>query len=64
MSGAWHTAYGEYPVRLVEFVADDQMALNEVLESPAWGRLEARLQEFVVNYSKKIVRLRDDQFQF
>jgi hypothetical protein len=64
MSGAWHTAYGEYPVRLVEFVADDQAALDEVLESPAWERLEARLQEFVVNYGKKIVRLRDDQFQF
>ncbi len=64
MSGAWHTAYGEYPVRLVEFVADDQAALNEVLEGPAWGRLEARLQEFVVNYRRKIVRLRDDQFQF
>ena len=51
-------------MRLVEFVADDQATLNEVLEGPVWGRLEARLQEFVVNYRRKIVRLRDDQFQF
>ena len=64
MSGAWHTAYGEYPVRLIEFIADDQAALNDVIESPAWGRLETRLQEFVTHYSKKVVRLREDQFQF
>src|SRR3972149_10848784 len=52
MSGAWHTAYGEYPVRLVEFVADDQMALKEELESTAWGRVEGRLPVAPVSYMR------------
>jgi hypothetical protein len=64
MSGAWHTAYGEYPMRLVEFIADDQGALEAVLDTPLWADLERRLRGFVTNYSKKTVRLRDDQFQF
>lgn len=64
MSGAWHTAYGNYPIRLVEFIADDRAALTAVLDSSAWEQLETRLQEYIFNYHKKIVRLRDDQFQF
>ncbi len=64
MGGAWHTAYGEYPLRLVEFIAEDSDALHAVLESKMWADLERRLHSYVVNYSKKIVRLREDQFQF
>jgi hypothetical protein len=64
MSGAWHTAYGDYPMRLIEFIGDDQEALEAVLGTPLWANLERRLCGFVTNYSKKIVRLRDDQFQF
>lgn len=64
MSGAWHTAYGEYPMRLVEFIAQDQEAAEALLATPLWSDLERRLRGFVTNYSKKIVRLRDDQFQF
>jgi len=64
MSGAWHTAYGNYPIRLVEFIAEDRAALTTVLGHPTWGEMETRLQEYVSNYRKKIVRLRDDHFQF
>lgn len=64
MNGAWHTAYGNYPIRLVEFIAEDRAALSAVLDSPAWEQLETRLQEYIFNYRKKVVRLRDDQFQF
>ena len=64
MSGAWHTAYGEYPVRLVEFVAEDHDALTALLETPMWFDMESRLKSYVSNYGRKIVRLRDDQFQF
>lgn len=64
MSGAWHTAYGNYPVRLVEFIAPDRATLDEVLTSPFWAELEDKLGEFVVNYSKKVVALKEDQFQF
>lgn len=64
MSGAWHTAYGEYPIRLVEFVADDYHTLASVLETRQWCDLERRLMGYVQNYRKKIVQLREDQFQF
>jgi hypothetical protein len=64
MSGAWHTAYGEYPVRLVEFIADDYETLMEVLAGTQWQQVEKRLHEFVFHYRRKVVRLREDQFQF
>src|SRR5215208_3793677 len=60
MSGAWHTAFGEYPMRLVEFIAEDQDALEALLDTPLWSDMERRLRGFVTNYSKKMVRLRDD----
>ena len=64
MNGAWHTAYGDYPVRLVEFIADDHDALCNMLDTRLWNDMERRLRRYVTNYGKKIVRLRDDQFQF
>ena len=64
MSGAWHTAYGEYPVRLIEFLGEDQAAINAVLDTPTWNTMENRLKSYVLNYHKKIVRVRNDQFQF
>src|SRR3990170_4622068 len=64
MNGAWHTAYGEYPVRLVEFIADDHDTIADMLDTRLWNEMERRLRKFVTNYRKKIVRLRDDQFQF
>ena len=64
MTGAWHTAYGQYPIRLVEFIGEDQAAIQAALETPLWNKMEARLLGFVANYSKKTLRVREDQFQF
>lgn len=64
MSGAWHTAYGDYPMRLVEFVAEDRATLDRVLETPTWEQLETRLQRYVENYGHKVVPLREGAFQF
>jgi hypothetical protein len=64
MAGAWHTAYGEYPIRLVEFIADDYDSLMTVLASVQWEKLETNLQKYITDYKRKVVRLRDDQFQF
>jgi hypothetical protein len=64
MAGAWHTAYGEYPMRLVEFVAEDYASLCGVLETRLWSDMERRLRRYVGNYNKKIVRMREDVFQF
>ena len=64
MTGAWHTAYGQYPIRLIEFIGEDQAAIEAVLETPLWNKMETRLLGFVANYSKKTLRVREDQFQF
>ena len=64
MSGAWHTAYGDYPVRLVEFIIEDRQQLEAALINPLWTQLEERLLAYVINYSKKVVRLRENHFQF
>lgn len=64
MGGAWHTAYGQYPMRLVEFVAENREALDRILATPVWEQMETRLQRYVVNYGRKIVPLRENAFQF
>ena len=64
MTGAWHTAYGQYPIRLIEFIGEDQAAIEAVLDTPLWNKMETRLLGFVANYSKKTLRVREDQFQF
>ncbi len=63
MVEAWHTAAGDYPIRLVTFVAEGEDIANEVLESAEFYALEERLQEFVSNYRCRVVPLRR-HFQF
>lgn len=63
MAEAWHTAYGAYPLRLTGFVAPDRESLDAVLESETFERLETRLQDYVVNYQRRIVPVRR-RFQF
>ena len=60
---AWHTAYGEYPLRLTGFIAEDRESLETVLASPEFLELESRLQDFVINYRRKIVP-QQPRFQF
>ena len=63
MVEAWHTATGDYPIRLVTFVAECEDTANEVLQSAEFYSLEERLQEFVSNYRCRVVPLRR-HFQF
>jgi len=60
---AWHTAYGNYPVRMTAFVAPDVDTVRRALASPEWKDLNERLEKFVINLSYKIVRNREG-FQF
>jgi hypothetical protein len=60
---AWHTAYGPYPLRLAGFEAPNRDTMERVLSSDKFRDLEARLQEYVVNYERKIVEHRST-FQF
>jgi hypothetical protein len=63
MIEAWHTAYGQYPLRQAGFVAEELGTLHEALTSARWSELEARFLTFVRNYNYKIVRFRGG-FQF
>jgi hypothetical protein len=63
MCEAWHTAYGEYPLRLTAFVAQDEVVLDQVLSSEAFQLLETRLLDYVMNYERRIVP-RENGFQF
>ncbi len=63
MCEAWHTAYGAYPLRLTGFLASDRDTLEGILTSHDFKDLETRLQEFVINYQRRIVPMKK-RFQF
>ncbi len=63
ISEAWHTAYGDYPVRMTGFVAPDSETMGKILKSDEWADLRERLDPFVTNLRFKIVPYRDG-FQF
>jgi hypothetical protein len=59
LSEAWHTAYGQYPVRLNGFVAKDRATLDRVLASAEWRQLEDKLKRFVTDFTRKTVPYRE-----
>ena len=63
MCEIWHTAYGDYPLRLTGFMASDRGTLDEILSSDDFYKLESRLLDYVVNYERRIVPL-SSHFQF
>jgi hypothetical protein len=63
LSEAWHTAYGDYPIRLNGFVARSRQELDRILAAPEWQQLEEKLKRFVNGYRRKIVAYREG-FQF
>ncbi|MFQ5576352.1 MAG: hypothetical protein ACE5G8_05115 [Anaerolineae bacterium] len=63
MTEGWHTAYGDYPARLLIFRPDDNASVAQILQSDEWDAIETRLGEFVSDYEKCLVRPRRT-FQF
>jgi hypothetical protein len=63
MTEVWHTAYGNYPIRMTGFVAEDYETIQSMLDSERWQDLEDRLRAYVRNYSRKVVEYRQG-FQF
>jgi len=63
MVEAWRTAWGDYPQRLIELVADSQQSLNEILDSERWREMETKLEQYVDNYQRLAVPFRGG-FQF
>lgn len=63
MLAAWHTAYGVYPMRQVEFVMEDLSTARAALHDEKWLALEEKLISFTTNYGRRLVRYREG-FQF
>jgi hypothetical protein len=53
---AWYTAYGNRPQIMMAAIADNVTQMRKLLNSPEWKDLHVKLQQFVTNYSQKIVR--------
>jgi hypothetical protein len=49
---------GSQPMRQVEYVAESLEAVENLLDSDKWHELESRLEQYVTNYSRKVVRFR------
>lgn len=60
---AWHTAYGNYPHRLLVFVSQDGDKVRRVVNDVAWDELNDRLLQFVTDFDYKVVPYRIG-FQF
>lgn len=63
LNDAWATVYGTHPQILVAAVLPSMSKAQSVLQSDAWHSLNNKLQDFVLNYSIKIVEARGG-FQF
>jgi len=55
----FHTAYGDYPQRHLEFLAEDLTSIQKAFNSINWRRLETKLKGFVYDYSRRILHFRD-----
>lgn len=60
--GVWHTAWGDYPMRLLAFMADES-DMQEALASDEWRELEGRLKQYVADYTCRVVPF-EPGFQF
>ncbi len=55
---AWHTAYGNYPSRLLAFVADDLDTMRSARGKQEWQALMKRLSNYTNNLQQRVVRFR------
>jgi hypothetical protein len=54
---AWHTAYGDYPARLIGLVAQDLESARRVRSSEQWQKLLVRLEGYTSNLQQRLVPL-------
>lgn len=55
MSEAWHTAFGDYPNRLIGFVSRDGDTMRELLDGNTWEELNSELKDHVTDLEYKVV---------
>lgn len=50
-----YTMYGDGPQMYTSVVVDDHEKLVEILHSEAWRKLQDKLQNYITNYTQKVV---------
>lgn len=63
LSDAWATVYGSQPQILVGAVLPSMTKARQIMRSNEWKNLNNQLQEYVHNYTQKIIQKRGG-FQF
>lgn len=51
----WYTQYGECEQKLASGIANTTERMQDALNSPTWEQLNDKLQEFVDNFSQKVI---------
>lgn len=59
MYRVYHTAYGNRPLRQIEFLAEDLETVQNALSSAAWKRIESKLLRYITDYTRKVVVFRE-----
>ncbi len=55
---AWHTAYGNYPSRLIAFVAEDLATMQAARGKQEWQNLMRKLTNYTANLQQRVIRFR------
>ena len=63
LSDAWATVYGSQPQIMVGVVLPTLSKARQIMRSTEWVNLHNQLQDYVLNYSAKLVNARNG-FQF
>ena len=63
MSEGWHTAYGDYPARLLVFRTQENTSIQMVMKSTVWQDGKETLLKLVTDYEERLVEARSS-FQF
>jgi len=51
----WYTQYGDCEQKLASGIANTKEKMLDALNSQAWEQLNEKLQEFVDNFSQKVI---------
>ncbi len=63
MIEGWHTAYGDYPMRLLVFRSDGDNDIRDIMQNQQWQEAKDKLLKLIRDYEERIVPARNT-FQF